>query len=1031
MNITQLACKKTLFTVSVILLLSITGVFVFFSMSRAENPLYIVRKAEVITSWPGASPERVEQLVTDKIEKYIQQISEVDYIESESKTGVSIVHVEVLDQYKNMRPIWDELRRKVEDAERELPLTAQKPLVNDDYGDIYGIVVGIVWDGFRYAEIEDIAEDLRNTLLGIHDVAKVEFFGVQEERVFIDYSNDKLRELGLSPQQLAYLLKERNIVQSGGILYGFKEQIAIEPTGNYVDIYDIKQTLIPIPETDKIIKLQDIADVYRGYAYPPVSLMQSNGKQSIGVAISLRDNGDVLKMGDEVQKVLNNYRQNHPIGIEFEMLAYQPERVVKKIDEFASNLLQAIVIVCAVMFLFLGLRVGLIVASLIPTVILITFDTMALMGIGLNQITLASLIIALGMLVDNAIVMSESILVQIRKEKKKPLEAAIISAKELRLSLLISSLTTCSAFLPFYLAKSGTGEYLGSLFLVVTMTLLFSWVIALTLIPILCIAFIKVKDETKKKATSESFIYAFYRRILLWMLRRRLLVLGIMIAAFVAAVFGNNWVPKIFYPPSDTPMFTAEIELPVGSSIWRTEETIEEIEKFVQENMLASEGKEGVTSLATFIGNGGPRFRLQHDPEPPNPHYAFMLFSVSNRNEIAKLVKQLDTYLFANFPDVKPRVRALQEGTPVSNPIEVRLTGKNLDTLNTLESAVKQKLEEIPGTKNIDDDWGLKGKKVVVVVDEARAQRAGITNADIASSLESAINGVVLTEFREDDDLIPMVLRSLVARDLDLIGTEAFNVFSQNTGKSVPLLQVADVYLTWEPAIIFRRNRLKTITVMSSVHDGVTASEIEAKLIPWLKEESKNWPAGYKWELGGENEESGKAQRSIFAELPIATVMILILLLAQFNSLKKTFIIIFTIPLSFVGVVIGLLITKSYFGIMTILGLISLAGIVINNAVVLLDRIRIEQEQHGLPPYQAIVTAAVKRFRPILLTTITTAISLFPLWFGGGPLWAPMAITIIFGLLIGTVLTLGVVPVLYSLFYKINYTEVKYGDLEA
>ena len=1060
MTITELSCSKKLFTLCVIILLCVTGIFAYFTMSRAEDPLYIVRTAEVTTYWPGASPERVEQLVTDKIEKRIQEISEVDYIESESKTGVSVIRVHILDQYKAMRPIWDELRRKVEDAERDLPLSAQKPIVNDDYGDIYGIVVGIVWDGFEYAEIEDIAEDLRNELLEIHDVAKVALFGVQEQRIFIDYSNDSLRELGLSAENLESILRERNIIQSGGILYGFKEQIAIEPTGNYVDMEDIRQTLIPIPGTDKIITLEDVAEVYRGYLHPPQSLMRSNGKQSIGIAVSLRDHGDILKMGAEVIKTLKRYRQHYPIGIEFEMLAYQPERVVIKIDEFVTNLIQAVLVVCAVMFLFLGLRVGFIVASLIPTVILITFVAMSFIGIGLNQITLASLIIALGMLVDNAIVMSESIMVQMQKEGKSALKAAIQSAKELRLSLLISSLTTCAAFLPFYLAKSGTGEYVGALFLVVTITLLSSWVIALTMIPILCIAFIRgetaatkklwvklcqyllffskerhsfyrqallflLKKKKKKPKKAEGFIYRYYRRFLLAMLKHRLRVLAVIAIVFVIALIANRWVPKIFYPPSTAPMFTAEIELPVGSSIWRTEATITEIETFIQEKMLQIEGQSGVVSWATFIGNGGPRFRLQHDPEPANSHYAFMLFTVSERKMIDPLVRMLDRYLFENYPDVKPRVRALQEGTPVTNPIEVRLTGKKIDQLYTLEADVKRELGLIAGTKDIDDDWGLKGKKVVVVVDEARAKRAGITNSDIAYSLESAINGVVLTEFREDDDLIPMVLRSLVARDLDLIGTEAFNVFSQTTGRSVPLLQVADIYLTWEPSIIFRRNRLKTITVMSSLQDGYTANQIEKKLIPYLEKKSSEWPIGYRWELGGENEESGKAKRSIFRELPIAVVIILVLLLAQFNSLRKTGLIIITIPLSFIGVVIGLLTTGSYFGIMTILGLISLAGIVINNAVVLIDRIRIEQEEEKRTPQEAILAASVKRFRPILLTTITTATSLIPLWLGGGPLWEPMAITIIFGLLIGTILTLGVVPVLYSSFFQINYNETE------
>ncbi len=1032
MNLTEKACQKRQFTYFLILLFCVAGIFAYFSMSRAEDPTYTVRICEVTTRWEGASPERVEQLVTDKIEKHIQSISEVDYIESESKTGLSVIKVHVLDQYKNMRPIWDEVRRKVEDAELELPESAKKPYVNDDYGDVYGIVAAIVWDGFRYAEIENIADDLRNELLEIHDVAKVKLFGLQEEQIFIDYSNDKLRELGLSSEQLEYMLKERNIVKSGGILYGFKEQIAIEPTGNYVDVADIRNTLIPIPETHQVLRLEDIAEVYRGYVHPPTSLMRTNGYPSIGVAVSLREGGDVLEMGEEVIALFKRYRAEYPIGIEFDEVAYQPRRVIIKINEFVVNLIEAIFVVCAVMFLFLGLRTGVIVASLIPTVILITFMTMSTFDIGLNQITLASLIIALGMLVDNAIVMSESILVQMQKEGKKALDAAIYSAKELRVPLLIASLTTCAAFLPFYLAESGTGEYVGELFLVVSMTLIFSWCVSLTLIPLLCIALIKVRGKKEEeKPKQEGRIYKGYRRFLYTILRKRLLVVGTMAALFVFVLYLDQFVPKIFYPASSTPMFTAEIELPVGSSIWRTDATIAEMETFIKENLMATEDHpEGITSWASFIGTGGPRYRLQHDPEPPNPHYSFSLFNVTSRKAIAPIIRKLDHYLFENFPDVKAKVRALEEGTPVSNPIEVRVSGKDLETLNEIEDQVKEKLYEIQGTRNIDDDWGMKGKKIVVIVDEARARRAGITNADIAYSLESAINGVVLTEFREDDDLIPMVLRSVIAKDLDLIGTEAFNVFSQSSGESVPLLQVANIFLEWEPPIIFRRNRLKTITVMSSLDEGFTAHEIDQQLIPWLEKTSKTWPIGYKWELGGENEESGKAKESIFDKLPLAALAIFILLMAQFNSVGRVSIILLTIPLSIIGVTFGLLITDSYFGIMTILGLISLAGIVINNAVVLLDRIRIEREENGLDPQKAIVAAAVKRFRPILLTTITTASSLIPLWIGGGPLWEPMAITIIFGLLVGTVLTLGVVPVLYSLFYKISYKEVPYEDLE-
>lgn len=448
-------------------------------------------------------------------------------------------------------------------------------------------------------------------------------------------------------------------------------------------------------------------------------------------------------------------------------------------------------------------------------------------------------------------------------------------------------------------------------------------------------------------------------------------------------------------------MFTAELELPVGSSIYHTEKIINEVEDFVLNNLMATkEHPEGITSFSTYIGDGGPRFRLQHDPEPPNPHYSFGLYSTTSFKVIPEIIEKIEKYIFDNFPDIKPRIRPLEEGTPVKNPVEIRITGKDQDLIYALSEKIKDHIEQIPGTKDEVDNWGHKIKKIVIDIDQARAKRANITNADIAKSLESSISGVSLSEYREDDKLIPMMLRSEAAKNVELIGTEAFNVYSQKTGQSVPLQQVAEIKVVWEPAIIFRRNRLPTVTVSSNLLKGYTATQIEKQIVPWLSDEAQSWPLGYKWELGGENEESGKAQKSIFTELPIAALAIIFLLMMQFNSIKKVSIILLTIPMSLIGVVLGLIIMRSYFGIMTILGMISLAGIVINNAIVLIDRIRIEKEENHLDDHEAIIEAAQQRTRPILLTTITTIASLIPLYLGGGPLWESMAIAIMFGLLI-------------------------------
>ncbi len=1028
MDLTAFAFKKRQFTLMVIALLVFSGAVSYLYMPRSEDPGYIVRGAQVITKMPGASPERMEMLVTDKLEKAIQEMPELDYMKSESKTGISVITVNILESYTNMRPIWDKLRRKVEDAEGELPETAEKPVVEDEYGDTFGIVLAINWDGFSYADIKEIADDIRDELLLLSLVAKVDLYGVQAERVFIDYSNSKLAEVGLSPDQLAQILTKRNIINSGGIVDTPHERLAIEPTGNFESVEIIQRTLIQVPDTKQIVALGDITDVYRGYIDPPTSKMRINGLPAIGMAVSMRDAGNIVKLGEEVRGLLDRLLEHYPIGIEFEILAFQPDRVTTKISQFMSNLLQAIVIVTAVMLIFLGLRTGLVVASLIPVTMAITILIMQLMGIGLDQVSLAALMIALGMLVDNAIVMTESVLVEL-KAGSKPIDAALNSARELKTSLLISSLTTAAAFLPIYLAESQTGEYTAALFKVVTATLLVSWTIALTLIPILCVKYLRVEpNEGNEDDDLDSPIYKKFRTLLVGVLRRPVLTMSMMGLAFVLAIFGLGYVPSIFFPPSDDPMFSGEYDLPTSAPIEWSESVIEQIDAFVEEELLVGpERPRGITSWGEYIGNGGPRYKLQHDPEPPNPYYTFALYNATDFESVEWAVEKLNNFVFERFPDLRAFIRPMQNGTSVKYPIEVRISGSDTKKLFDIAADVKARLEEIPGTRTVVEDWGVQTKKVVVNIDEARAQRANVTNEDVAVSLEAAISGVPLTQYREDDKLIPVMMRSFASRNQERIGSETFNVYSQKTGLSVPMEQVADVSVVFEPSQVLRRDRKRTITVQAMLAPGVTATEVNAQIAPWIEEASRGWPFGFRWELGGEAFSSGRASDSIVAKLPLAGLCIIMLLMAQFNSIKKTLIILITIPLSIIGVTIGLLVTDNFFGFMTFLGVISLAGIVINNAIVLIDRIQIEIDENGCSPSHAVVMAAQRRMRPILLTTITTIMGMIPLWMGGGSMWETMAIAIIFGLMVSTILTLGVVPVLYSLMYRVRFDDYDYS----
>jgi multidrug efflux pump subunit AcrB len=1029
MNLTRAAISKNRITVVVLLIVAVSGVLSFFDMSRAEDPGFIIRTAVVMTYFPGASPRRVEQLVTDRIEKAVQQMPELDFVTSESKNGTSIVYVNIREEYRRMRPIWDSLRRKIDDVSRELPDGVIGPFVNDEFGDVFGTVVAITGDGFSYAELKEVADEVRDELLLISEVAKVDVYGAQEERIFVEYNNARLSELGLSPIQFERILQGRNIIIPGGSVETADEKISLEPSGNFESLEDVKRTLISIPGRRELIALQDVAEVRRGYLDPPETKMRYNGEPALGLAISMREGGNIIDLGRQVKETIARVEASYPIGIDFDFVQFQADPVNKKVNEFVGNLLQAIGIVVLVMLASLGLRTGLVVASLIPMAIVSALLVMGLFDIGLDQMSLASLIIALGMLVDNAIVMSESIMVQMG-EGKPAVDAAVDSAAELRIPLLTSSLTTIAAFLPIYLAESGTGEYTAPLFKVVAITLLCSWILSLTMIPMLCVLFFKVKERKQETAYDGRF-YQAYRRVLLLGLKNRWAAVAVIVVAFFLALQGFGLVPVIFFPPNDRPTFTAELRVPVGSNLDTTDRVVARVEQFMKDEMLVDDdeiaaGVEGVVNWAVFLGQGAPRFILPLYIEQTTPEYAMFIINATSRDIIDELVPRLNRFCAENFPDLSSKIHPLQLGPPIVDPIEIRISGRDEDRTFALVDQVKAKLYTIRGPTGITDDWGARAKKMVVRIDETRARRAGVSNQDIAISLQTALTGFDTTEFREEDKVIPVTLRSAAAGRTDLGKIESLNVFAQATGESLPLKQVADVEVAWEPANIRRRNLLKTVTIQAGLEPGVTAAEVIDQIQPWLVEQSADWGVGYSWEFGGEVETSIESNQSIAVKVPIAALIIVLLLVGQFNSIRRPVIILITIPLGIIGVVIGLIVLRSYFGFMTLLGIISLSGIVINNAIVLLDRIKIEIEDKGLDPRRAVVEAAQRRLRPILLTTGTTIGGLLPLYLGGGPMWEPMAVAIMFGLLFATALTLGVVPVLYSLFFRVHFRGFEY-----
>ena len=1045
MTLTEAALRYNRITIAGLLMVLLGALYSYLTISRAEDPAVTVRVAQIVTYLPGATPERVEQLVTKPLEAAVMEMSELDFAESTSRAGVSILRVELRPEVEEVEDSWDRLRRKITDARRGLPEEALPPIVNDEFGDVFGIMLSLTGEGYTQAELKEVADDVHDRLLMLDDVAKVTLHGYAEERIFLEYSEARLADLGVSPQGLAQLLAARNIVLPGGAIRSDAERLVVEPTGNFARIEEIREALVPLPD-GALVPLGALLEVRHGYADPPMTRYHGSGHQGLAIAVAMREDGNILALGEQVEAAIARLEGQLPIGLAFEVLADQPERVEARIDEFLLNLLQAVVLVCVVMLLFLGLRTGLIVSTLVPTTILACLALMGLFDIGLHQVSLGALIISLGMLVDNAIVMVESTQVSAR-EGRSVRDAALASARQLRFPLLTASLTTSAAFLPQFLAVSDVGEYTRSLFQVVTITLLASWLLSLTMIPLLCVTFLKVKTRSAEDDDTESSrdgaanerpgrvarlvtaFYARYQRVLLALLRHRILTLAVVAVMMGIAWLGFAQLPKIFFPQAERTIITVELRLPYSVPIERTRAVVEEIEAYLDDELAAKRDdtggwtRDGVDRWGSFIGFGGERYIINHAPEPPSPEYAFLLLQANRWQAVEEVIDRLETWLGERFPDLRASVESTSFGPPVTVPLSVRLSGNDEQALREAADRVSRHMASLPGTRNVRDDWGPWIKRLRIDVDPARALRAGVTERDVALSLQTALSGMQVGTFRDDDTLVPMMLRNVHGEHRNPDDLEGITVIPAAGGEGVPLAQVADVELDWGPSRILRRDRFRTIAVESELAEGITAAEVVEDMRPWLEAQQTDWPEAFFFEFGGEVESSRIAMESIAAKLPIGAMVILLLLVVQFNSLRRPLIILATIPMSLIGVIFGLTITGSYFGIMTFLGVVSLAGIVINNGIVLIDRIDLEARE-GLSPQQAILEAGRRRVRPVAMSTLTTSGGLVPLWLGGGLLWAPMAIAIIFGLLVASVLTLCIVPVLYSLLMRVPFGDV-------
>lgn len=1026
MNLTKIAFEYKKSVLLIISLLIINGIFAYFTLPAQEDPNITIREAIVSTSFPGMSPQRVEQLITKKLEEELRKIPEVKDLTSSSSSGLSTIHVSIQDRYFNLDDIWQDVRNRVDAAYANMPKGTRTPFVNDDFGDVSVITLALTADGFTMNNMFDIAQHIRDTLYAIEGTKKIEILGQQVERIFLETSNAKLSQLGISPTAIINELQNQNIILSGGQVDVGATSFIVEPSGNFNSIDDIANTFINIPNSEDFIALRDIVTVRHGYIDPPNKLAYFNGEPALFFTIAMLENHNILEYAPRMMKQVEQVISTLPIGYQLDIATYQAEQVDKTVKGVSINVLQTLAIVLIVVILFLGVRMGLIVGAIVPAVMLATLTIMQFSDMKLERMSLATLIISLGLLVDNGIVIAEDFKRRIESGVER-YQAMIQGCSELAVPLLSSSATTILVFLPLMLAEHAAGEYTRSVSLVILITLLTSWVLALCITPILCYYFIKpapVAEANNNKSNQQSLsfmdrFYISYEKFLHWVLQHKALFLTAMIALFFASVFSMKFVEQQFFPNSDRSQVLVNVDLPAGTSARETNRQMKEIFQWLNNNNEL----DFINSYSGYVGFSGPRFVLSLSPEDPVENKGFIVLNIEEGIDISALTIKLDQDLENRFPNVAIRAKKMFLGPSDSSILTVQVKGPDKNVIYKKAQEIMDVFHQVPNTIDIRNNWENLTVKIEVQIDQHRAKRSGITSSEIAQALESYFAGTQITEYRDGDEIIPILFRADDSERRSLDRMRTINIYSQKTGQAIPLFQVADFVPVNQFSTIHHENMFRTIDIEAR-NIKMTAEDLKALVDEKIELLKQDLPVNHLIEYDGVITDSKEAQKALNSNMPMVLGFIVILLVVQFNSYRKAAVIALTIPLSFIGAVIGLLVMNAPFGFMVILGLYSLAGIIVNNAIVLIDRIKIEIEE-GRSEYDAVIEACLTRLRPITMTTITTIMGLLPLILTKDPLFYGMANVIAFGLGIGTILTLCVVPLLYCSFYKVSRDSVQ------
>ncbi|BFM07118.1 efflux RND transporter permease subunit [Halioxenophilus aromaticivorans] len=1009
MNLSYWAYKHRPLVLLLTGLLIVLGSYNYFTLSAQEDPNILVREVVITTAAPGYNPEKVELLVTKTLEEAIREIPEVRQIRSTSRQGQSIVHAEVYPYMFELDQIWDDLREKVEIAANSLPSGVAQPVINDDFGDVAVMTIALTADGFGFGDMQDKAQHVRDRIFGLPGTKKIELHGVQEERIYLETNSSRLAQYGLSREAIVNQLQGQNTILPGGIVDTGERVFLVQPSGNFDTVEDVESFLIALPDNSGVVSMGDIAKVTRGVLDPPQRKAYFNGRPAIILAVAMLDGYRVLDYADVLRRRVQQIEQTLPVGYRLEIVADQSEQVAKAVYGVSANVAQTLAIVLGVVIVFLGLRTGLIVGAIIPSVMAITLAVMGLVDMPLERMSLATLIIALGLLVDNGIVIAEDFRRRL-EEGEDRLSALKNCGANLALPLLASTATTVLVFLPLMLAEHEAGEYTRAISIIILITLSTSWLLAMLVTPLMCFWFMKLNPQQAKQ-TGFARLENSYGRILVWMLRHRKIVLLMIIVCFVVGVFGVATTPKKFFPASDRPQVLITLELAPDITLSSTDSTV--VQSFIDLNNR--EQFPYIKNFATYMGYGGPRFVLSLSPIDDAPNKAFIVVALDQLSSMPQALTDLRQYFLANFPSVNAKVTDMFLGPSDPGVFEFQVKGPDPDVLYATAEKMQASLRDMPGMIDVYSDWEGRINSFSVQVDQDKARRLGVSSLTIAQALASFYSGVSISEFREGDDVFAIVFRAVESerRSLELLKSIPVQASS---GKTVFLDQLATIELTADYAVIQREDLTRAVTVQGRP-TAKTPEDIAPDVDAIMQQLQQNMPPGHWLESEGIVNDSAEGKAALGANMPLCLAVVVLLLVAQFNDFRRPIIILMTIPLVVTGVALGLHLLRADFGFMVILGLLSLAGIIVNNAIVLIDRIDYETAS-GTPFMQAVVSASQRRLRPIVMTTITTVVGLLPLIVSVDPLFYGMAVTIAFGLAVGTLLTLGVVPVAYSFLMR-------------